>query len=103
MFWASKSQFALSPHDTGAAKRVLKLGGGSKAVALPPHFQDWEQLMRDTDPRAGADLVCTARALRERAGANSSDALHCSRRSDCVNPNRLRQSTGCRQPAARAA
>ena len=60
------------------AKRVLNVGGGSKGVALPAHFQDWEQLLLDIDPRSGADLVCDARTLRETAAADAFDAIYCS-------------------------
>jgi GT2 family glycosyltransferase len=61
-----------------SAKRVLNVGGGSKGVALPPHFQNWEHLLLDIDPRSGADLVCDARALREAAEAAAFDAVYCS-------------------------
>ncbi len=57
---------------------MLNVGGGSKAIALPPHFQDWEQLLLDIDPRGGADLVCDARALRQTVDANVFDAVYCS-------------------------
>lgn len=57
---------------------MLNVGGGSKELALPPHFHDWVQLLLDIDPRAGADLVCDARALRDNAEANAFDAVYCS-------------------------
>ena len=78
MFEALKQVFARPSGAKGAARRVLNVGGGSKGVALPPHFQDWEQLRLDIDPRVGADLVCDARALREAADANAFDAVYCS-------------------------
>lgn len=76
MLEALKNLFARPP--AGAARRVLNVGGSSKAVALPPHFQDWDQLLLDIDPRGGADLVCDARALRGKVAANSFDAVYCS-------------------------
>ena len=74
---ALKNLFVRRP-GSGAARRVLNVGGGSKGVALPPHFRDWEQLLLDIDPRGGADLVCDARALRESVDANTFDAVYCS-------------------------
>ena len=58
MLGALKNLFTRPAEGKGAARRVLNVGGGSKGVALPPHFQDWEQLLLDIDPRVGADLVC---------------------------------------------
>ena len=78
MFGTSKKLFAMPPGGKGAARRVLNVGGGSKGVALPPHFRDWEQLLLDIDPRVGADVVGDARALRETVAANSFDAVYCS-------------------------
>ena len=70
--------FKRSAGVSPAARRVLNVGGGSKGVALPPHFQDWEQLLLDIDPRVGADLVCDARTLRASVDANTFDAVYCS-------------------------
>ena len=78
MFGALKDLFARPADAGGAARQVLNVGGGSKGVALPPHFQDWKQLLLDIDPRIGADLVCDARALREAAAADAFDAVYCS-------------------------
>ena len=78
MFDALKGLFARPPGGNHAARRVLNVGGGSKGVALPPHFQGWEQLLLDIDPRVGADLVYDARSLRETAAANAFDAVYCS-------------------------
>lgn len=78
MFGALKKLFARPSGNAGAMARVLNVGGGSKAVPLPPHFQGWEQVLLDIDARVGADLVCDARALRERVGANTFDAVYCS-------------------------
>ena len=78
MLDALKGLFARPPGGQGAVRRVLNVGGASKGFALPPHFQDWEQLLLDIDPRGGADLVCDARQLRETAAAGSFDAVYCS-------------------------
>jgi tetratricopeptide (TPR) repeat protein len=77
VFAALKNLFA-RPAGAEGRRRVLNVGGGTKAIALPPHFQDWEQLLLDIDPSGGADLVCDARALRDSAAAESFDAVYCS-------------------------
>lgn len=65
--------------DSPPGRRVvLNVGGGSKAIPLPPYFGDWEHLLLDIDPRGGADLVCDARKLREGFPANAYDAIYCS-------------------------
>jgi SAM-dependent methyltransferase len=55
---------------------VLNVGGYSKSIGMPPHYQEWEQLLLDIDPRSGADLICDARHLDERAPAEF-DAVYC--------------------------
>ena len=76
----SQDLFPRPPGGSGQARRVLNVGGGSKSIPLPPHFDNWEQLLLDIDPRAGADLVCDARTLRESgtAGPGAFDAVYCS-------------------------
>ncbi|MBE0613352.1 MAG: hypothetical protein IH604_06775 [Burkholderiales bacterium] len=78
MIGALKDLFARPADAKGAPRRVLNVGGGSKGVALPPHFHEWEQLLLDIDPRTGADLVCDARSLREAAEPDAFDAVYCS-------------------------
>lgn len=78
MFAKLRGLFARPEDAKAGPRRVLNVGGGSKGVALPPHFEHWEQLLLDIDPRTGADLVCDARALRESAEAQAYDAVYCS-------------------------
>ena len=78
MFDALKAALGRPAAGARPAKRVLNVGGGSKGVELPPHFQDWRQLRLDIDARVGADLVCDARELRECSAAESFDAVYCS-------------------------
>jgi tetratricopeptide (TPR) repeat protein len=78
VFGSLKDLFARPAEGKGRDRRVLNVGGGGKNIALPPHFENWEQLLLDIDPRAGADLVGDARALREAAAANAFDAVYCS-------------------------
>ena len=59
------------------ARRVLNVGGANKATAIPPHYNGWEQLLLDIDPRGKPDIVCDARDLRSLEG-NQFDAIYCS-------------------------
>lgn len=58
-------------------KRVLNVGGNTKAIALPPQYADYEHLLLDINPRGGADLVCDARELATLAPSQF-DAIYCS-------------------------
>lgn len=57
--------------------RVLNVGGGNKSIPIPPHFDGWEHLLLDIDPRGNPDIVCDARAL-ESLEACQFDAVYCS-------------------------
>lgn len=58
-------------------KRVLNVGGNSKAIPLPPVFRGWENVLLDIDPRAAPDVLCDARELTGLAGGEY-DAVYCS-------------------------
>ena len=58
-------------------KRVLNVGGNSKAIPLPPVFRGWENVLLDIDPRAAPDVLCDARELTRLAGG-AYDAVYCS-------------------------
>lgn len=58
-------------------KRVLNVGGTSKAIALPPEYSGFEHLLLDIDPRGSPDIVCDARRLTT-LGAGQFDAVYCS-------------------------
>ena len=57
---------------------VLNVGGGSKAVAIPDHYDGWEHLLLDIDPKRGVDVVCDARQLAQKFPPSSYDAVYCS-------------------------
>jgi SAM-dependent methyltransferase len=59
------------------ARRVLNIGGGSKTIPIPPHYDGWEHLRLDVDPRCEPDIVCDARAL-DSLPAGQFDAVYCS-------------------------
>jgi hypothetical protein len=58
-------------------RRVLNVGGGSKAIPIPPHYGGWEHVLLDIDPRQNPDVVCDARELARLPG-ELYDAVYCS-------------------------
>jgi SAM-dependent methyltransferase len=65
------------PPPDATRPRVLNVGGGSKAMAIPSHYDGWEHLLLDVDPRGAPDIVCDAREL-EALDASQFDAIYCS-------------------------
>lgn len=60
-----------------ANKKVLNVGGNSKAIPLPPEYAGFEHLLLDIDPKGAPDIVCDARALTT-LEAGQFDAVYCS-------------------------
>jgi hypothetical protein len=58
-------------------KRVLNVGGGSKAIAIPVHYQGWEHVLLDIDAAQRPDVVGDARRLTT-LPADLYDAVYCS-------------------------
>jgi hypothetical protein len=58
-------------------RRVLNVGGGSKKIPIPPHYDGWEHVLLDVDPHGGPDIVCDAREL-DTLPAAQFDAVYCS-------------------------
>jgi SAM-dependent methyltransferase len=58
-------------------KSVLNVGGGSKAIALPPHYHGWQHVLLDVDPKGNPDIVLDARALHTLPPVTY-DAVFCS-------------------------
>ena len=58
-------------------KKVLNVGGGSKAIAIPAHYEGWEHVLLDIDASRNPDVVCDARSLSKLPGA-AYDAIYCS-------------------------
>jgi SAM-dependent methyltransferase len=56
---------------------VLNVGGNSKDIPIPPHYQGWQHLLLDIDARRDVDVVCDARELGEFEAARF-DAIYCS-------------------------
>jgi SAM-dependent methyltransferase len=60
-----------------ALKRVLNVGGNSKAIRLPRQYTGFEHILLDIDPKGAPDIVCDARLLKTLEGG-SFDAVYCS-------------------------
>lgn len=58
-------------------KKVLNVGGNSKAIALPKQYAGYEHLLLDIDPTGQPDVLCDAREL-DKLAASSFDAVYCS-------------------------
>lgn len=58
-------------------RRVLNVGGNSKAIAIPAHYKGWEHLLLDIDPAGKPDIVCDAREMATLPAATY-DAIYCS-------------------------
>ena len=56
---------------------VLNVGGGSKAIPIPRHFDGWDHVLLDIDASRDADVVCDARELETFPPAIY-DAVYCS-------------------------
>jgi ubiquinone/menaquinone biosynthesis C-methylase UbiE len=58
-------------------KRVLNVGGGSKEIPIPAHYDGWDHVLLDIDPKQKPDVVCDARELSS-LPAELYDAIYCS-------------------------
>lgn len=44
-------------------KKVLNVGGSSKEITIPEHYNGWSHHLLDIDPAGNPDVVCDARTL----------------------------------------
>ncbi|MDP6924945.1 MAG: methyltransferase domain-containing protein [Candidatus Scalindua sp.] len=58
-------------------KKVLNVGGNSKAIQLPPQYSNFNHILLDIDPKGSPDIVCDARKLTT-LEATQFDAVYCS-------------------------
>lgn len=58
-------------------KKLLNVGGNSKAIPLPPQYAGWEHHLLDIDPTGQPDIVCDARDLAT-LPPGQYDAIYCS-------------------------
>jgi SAM-dependent methyltransferase len=71
-------RIALRPcAEENRLKRVLNVGGNSKAIPLPAPYADFEHLLLDIDPTGQPDIVCDARRL-DTLDPDQFDAIYCS-------------------------
>lgn len=63
--------------NRGAMKRVLNVGGNSRAIALPAPYHDYQVVLLDIDPAGEPDIVCDARELAT-LEPGTFDAVYCS-------------------------
>lgn len=75
VFFAPKAESAAK--SNGGVRRVLNVGGGSKAIAIPDYFAGWQHDLLDIDPRGAPDVVCDARQMQQ-LPAGVYDAIYCS-------------------------
>lgn len=61
----------------GSVKKVLNVGGNSKAIAIPAFFEGWQHDMLDIDPRGNPDVLCDAREMWK-LPVRQYDAIYCS-------------------------
>lgn len=62
---------------TVAQRRVLNVGGQSRAIQLPDAYAGFEQVLLDLDPNVGAEIVLDVRELTSLA-PHQFDAVYCS-------------------------
>ena len=58
-------------------KKVLNVGGNSKAIQLPAQYANFDQILLDIDTKGSPDIVCDARELTT-LDATQFDAVYCS-------------------------
>ena len=57
--------------------RVLNVGGGSKAITIPPMYDGWEHVLLDISPVGNPDVLADARELQALPAAQY-DSVYCS-------------------------
>ena len=66
-----------APRPDQAMRVVLNVGGGTKGIAIPAHYNGWSHLLLDVDSRGAPDILCDARTLSSLA-PEQFDAVYCS-------------------------
>jgi hypothetical protein len=67
-------QYKLTRDDM---KKVLNVGGNSKAIPLPSQYDGWDHILLDIDPKGNPDVVCDARELTT-LPESTYDSVYCS-------------------------
>lgn len=63
-------------HLEAQNRTVLNVGGGSKDIPIPDHYDGWRHLLLDVDSKGGPDIVCDARRLSA-LESGLCDAVYC--------------------------
>ncbi|MDE2210516.1 MAG: methyltransferase domain-containing protein [Betaproteobacteria bacterium] len=63
--------------ETVTKRSLLNVGGGSKVIPIPQHYDGWGHFLLDIDARGEPDIVCDARNLHSLPAAQF-DAVYCS-------------------------
>jgi SAM-dependent methyltransferase len=63
--------------SAGARPRVLNLGGGSKAIAIPAYYDGFDHVLIDLDPKGRPDILLDGRNLAT-LEPGQADAVYCS-------------------------
>ena len=58
-------------------KTLLNVGGGSRDIALPRHYDGWQRVWLDIDPRVHPDVCLDARQMTQ-LPPGTYDAVYCS-------------------------
>jgi len=58
-------------------RTVLNVGGNSKAIPIPGHYDGWQHDLLDSDPAGNPDIVCDARDMVN-LPAGKYDSVYCS-------------------------
>lgn len=58
-------------------RKVLNVGGNTKAIPLPPQYDGWDHVLLDIDPVVHPDVLCDARELKNLA-PKQYDSVYCS-------------------------
>jgi SAM-dependent methyltransferase len=67
---------AAPERPAAAPPKVLNVGGNSKIVGIPPHYNGWVHHLLDIDPRGKPDILADARELLKQPAATY-DAIYC--------------------------
>lgn len=71
------NQPALAIAEGAQPRKFLNVGGASKLIPVPRHYDGWEHHLLDIDPNQHPDILCDARELETHEG-NLYDAIYCS-------------------------
>lgn len=63
--------------ESSCSRTVLNVGGNSKAIPIPGHYDGWKHDLLDIDPAGNPDIVCDSRDMAK-LPAGEYDSVYCS-------------------------